>query len=820
MALLCDLEMCTYRQRYNGGMAGKKEKPLLVLIDSHAIIHRAYHALPDLTDSKGNPAGALYGLASMLVKLVKDLAPDYVVAAYDLAGPTHRHEVYKEYKGKRAKIEDPLVEQLTTSRNIFAAFGIPVYEAKGFEADDIIGTLAEALKAKYRVVIASGDMDTLQLVEGKDVQVFTLRKGLSDTVLYDEDAVIERYGFGPEHIADYKGLSGDPSDNIIGVPGIGAKTATKLIQTYGSVEKIYKKINNKKITLAEWKELGITERILNLLREHQEEAEFSKVLATIRRDAPVTFDPEGAHWEKNFSPEVAKKIMNGLGFRSLVPRLEQLAAGSVQEADSEIETASRGVVQAASSVDTTSQLFKEAAVLCFLLNPETTNPSFDDIAAAAGTENLEDAHAELLARVKKENLLGVFESIEQPLIAVIDTMNANGVAIDAAYLKKLSTEYHAELDRLAKNIYQKAGKEFNINSPKQLGDVLFVHMGITQVRAKKTATGQLSTKESELVKLKDAHPIVADVLEYRELAKLLGTYIDAIPPYLDREGRLHTTFIQTGAATGRFASKNPGIQNIPIKTELGRRIRNAFVAPPGSTLLTFDYSQIELRLAAILSGDENLSEIFKKGGDVHAAVAARVFGVPEDKVEREMRRRAKVINFGILYGMGVNALREQLGTSREEAQAFMNRYFETFAGLAEYLTKTKAEATRVGYTMTLFGRKRYFPGLKSKLPFIRASNERMAINAPIQGTQADVIKLAMLRIHDEIEKHFSGSAKMVLQIHDELMFEVEQSAVDDFAPVARHAMESVMSVEQTNGVPIIVSGSVGQNWGEMEELAA
>lgn len=784
----------------------KSLKPLLVLIDAHAVIHRAYHALPELTDKDGNPAGALYGLSAMLVKLIKDLKPDYLAAAYDLAGPTHRHEVYDAYKGTRAKTDDALVLQLDRSRDIFAAFHIPIYEAKGFEADDIIGTLTEALKKRFRIVIASGDMDTLQLVSQDTVQVFTLKKGISDTVLYDETKVVERFGFAPSYIPDFKGFAGDQSDNIIGIPGIGEKTATKLIQAYGSVESIYTALHKNAETFKAT--TGISDRILALLRDHQEEAEFSKVLATIRRDAPVEFDEAASAWKKNFTTDHVVELFTALGFRSLVPRVTTLnGAAQPDETATPKEVTHEETLRA-----------KEVRVAWWLLNSESTNPTTEDVLNDLRAKDAEQAYPILEKRLKEEGLYEVFTTIEQPLIPVIERVNQNGILVDREQLSKLSRTYHTELDTLAARIFKTAGKEFNINSPKQLGEVLFVDMGIKQVRAKKTATGQLSTKESELLKLKEEHPIISDILAYRELQKLLSTYIDAIPPLLGEDGRLRTTFIQTGAATGRFASRDPNLQNIPIKTEAGRAIRHAFVAERGSVLAAFDYSQIELRLAAILSGDEKLRAIFIQNEDVHRAVAAEVFNVPPEEVQYEMRRRAKVINFGILYGMGVNALREQLGTTREEAQAYLTRYFETFAGLSAYLSKTKANATRTGYTATLFGRKRYFPGLKSKLPFVRASAERMAINAPIQGTQADIIKRAMVEIDARIGERYNTRAKMVLQIHDELIFEVEEPVLKEFSRDVTHLMESVLSPEQTGGVPITVSAEAGPNWGALQTI--
>lgn len=797
----------------------KVKKPLLVLIDAHAIIHRAYHALPDLTTPLGKPAGALYGLSTMLVKLAREYSPEYMVAAYDLPGPTHRHEAYKEYKGTRTKTDDALKDQFALSRDIFSAFHIPILEAPGFEADDVLGTLAKNLAGEFSIVIASGDMDTLQLVVGDEVRVLTLRKGLSDTVMYDESAVRERFGFGPESLADYKGLRGDPSDNIIGVKGVGEKTATTLIQTYTTIEALYSALERDKEKVKS--DTGITERIAGILIEAKEEAEFSKVLATIRTDAPVVFLKEDATWRDAFNATRAVKLFGELGFRSLVPRVQALAqeGSAIKESAKEEEEKSAPDAVSAPQGDEETRLLEEASVMLWLTESETTNPSQEDVLSRTGASSLQDAHTALRTVIQKEKLERVFEHIEKPLIEVIKKLNKEGICVDEKYLQTLSSEYHKELDTLALRVYKQAGREFNLNSPKQLAEVLFVEMDIKQKRQKKTSTGQISTRESELVKLKDEHPIIADILAYRELQKLLSTYIDAIPPLLASDGRLRTTFVQTGTTTGRLSSREPNLQNIPIKSDLGRRIRRAFVAPKGKVLLALDYSQIELRLAAILSGDEKLRGVFERGEDVHTAVAAEVFGVPTESVTYDMRRSAKVINFGILYGMGVNALRETLGTDRTEAQSYLNRYFELYPGLAAYLTEVKATASRLGYTTTLFGRKRYFPGLSSRLPQIRASAERMAINAPMQGTQADIIKIAMATIDAMIEKEYEGRAALVLQIHDELIFEVDEGALTEFTSRAKETMEKVLSDEDTQGVPIIVSAQAGPNWGEMEQLA-
>jgi DNA polymerase-1 len=375
------------------------------------------------------------------------------------------------------------------------------------------------------------------------------------------------------------------------------------------------------------------------------------------------------------------------------------------------------------------------------------------------------------------------------------------------------------LNRLEKAIWKHAGEEFNINSPKVLADILFVKLGLAEKRQKKTAGGALSTKESELEKLREKHPIIGLILEYRELNKLLGTYIDAIPPQLDAKSRLHSTFIQAGAATGRMASNNPNLQNIPNKTALGRAIRNAFVAEKGYKLLSIDYSQIELRLAAIISGDRKLIDIFKQGIDIHAGVAARIFGIPEDKVDKGQRSAAKVINFGILYGMGVNALKANLGTDRAEAQEFYNNYFATFTELAAYIERVKAEAERKGYTETMFGRRRYFAGFKSPLPYVRAQAERMAVNAPIQGAQADLIKLAMKEIATEIKKEGrEEDARLILQVHDELVFEVREELILELGKKFKRIMESVIPESDTKGVPIVAEAHVGYNWGEMGKI--
>ncbi len=795
-------------------MPKKTARRRLVLLDAHAIIHRAYHALPDFTSPKGDPTGALYGLSSMLLRIIQDFNPDYIAACYDLPGPTVRHEAYADYKGTRQKLEDALTFQLDSSRQVFQAFCIPIYERAGFEADDILGTVVEMLAGdpETEIIIASGDMDTLQLVDDTRVKVYTLKKGLNDTVLYDAKAVKARWGFPPELIPDYKGLRGDPSDNIKGVPGIGEKTATDLITQFGSVEDIYKVLKKDEKKLLD---KGIKARIVGLLKEHEEDARFSKMLATIRRDAPIAFRLEDTAWKESAPKDKILPLFDELGFRTLKPRAMALFDGMDEEEGEE------GTEE--EPVDDTpipAQRFREAQVMLWLLHSDFTNPSLDDILAYAGVQEFDAAYAYLEEKLPEAGRVNdVYNDIEKPLVPVLMEMEEHGVMLDRKAIIALEKKYRLELAEIAKRIYEAAGKEFNVSSPKQLADVLFDDLGLGVKGQKKTSTGQRSTKESELEKLRDQNPIIEDILEYREVQKLLGTYIESIPDLLDEDDRLHAEFIQAGTTTGRMASANPNLQNIPIRTERGRKIRDAFIAPKGFSLVALDYSQIELRLAALLSKDEKLCDIFKSGRDVHTEVAARVFGVEPANVDAEMRRRAKAINFGILYGMGVNSLKSSLGTTIGEAHQFYDDYFNTFTTLAEYLESTKGYARKHGYTETLFGRRRQFPEMKSPLPYVRAQAERMAINAPIQGTQSDIIKLAMVKIDAMLRAEGSrDDAHLLLQIHDELVFEIREERVKDLAGKIRSIMESILTPEESNGVPIIAEARAGKNWGEMQKI--
>lgn len=791
-------------------MKKDNSKKRIVLLDTHAIIHRAYHALPDFSTSSGEPTGALYGLSSMILSIVGTLNPDFIIACYDMPGGTFRSEADSTYKANRKKNDDELNDQIKKSRDLMDAFGIPYYEKKGFEADDLLGTLAETLKQdkNNEVIISSGDMDTLQLVDGKKVQVFTLKKGLTDTVLYDEKAVKLRFGFGPKLLPDYKGLRGDPSDNIIGIAGIGEKTATTLITEFGTIEDIYKKLKKDKTA---FKKAGVTDRIVKLLEEGEEEALFSKTLATIMRDVPVEFSLPEKTWRDSISIKNVEKICERFEFKTLPSRFNKILNGEELPTKKEEEKVEE---------DIPKDELRKVSIALWVIDSEKNNAKLEDIYNFAKTRNFDEAKKIIWKEVKKKGLEKVYEEIEAPIIPVIKKMEDRGVLIDVKYLKNLGKDYHKKLEKIEKEIYELAGEEFNIKSPKQLGEILFTKMNLPTKGIKKSASGGYSTDIGTLEKLEEENKIIKKIIDFRELQKLLSTYIDVLPDMVAEDGRLHAEFIQHGAATGRFSSNNPNLQNIPTRSDLGRAIRNAFIATPGYKLVSFDYSQVELRIAAMFSGDEYMIKTFNEGKDIHAAVAAKVFDVPEEKVDKEMRRMAKIINFGILYGMGVLALKKNIGTSKEEAQKFYDEYFEKFSSIRNYLDETKNFVRAHGYTETLFKRRRYFGGINSKLPFIRAMAERMAINAPIQGTSADVIKIAMKMIDERMEKeNLSQKVFPILQIHDELIFEIEESLVEKVAPEIQNIMEHVLEnsfIKYKPEVPLDVNFEVGDNWGELK----
>ncbi len=787
------------------------EREKLVLIDAHAVLHRSHHALSNFTSPSGEPTGALYGFISFIFKVAKELSPDYLAVCYDLPGGTFRHKSFKEYKAKRPKMDDTLASQIEVSKEALKALNIPAYSASGFEADDILGTIVEQMKRNknLKIYIASGDMDTLQLVDDDRVVVYTLKKGIQEAIIYDENAVLERYGFGPEHIIDFKGLKGDPSDNIPGVSGVGDKTATDILKKYGTIESLYEFLRNEekeiktrkaKVSSSAEKNFPASLRIKNLLLESEEEALFSKSLATIRRDAPVIFSLEDSRWPHGIDRENLEKIFHQYGMKSLSAKLN-FFIGEKKDAE------------------TLKEKTKGKPISLFDGTEEKKVSNLEEKIISSG-----DEIREKFGQTVTEKFL---IEVEIPLDAILKKMTRHGVILDIKYLKELSLECHKKIKKLEKKIFELSGVEparttdgvqsggFNVNSPKQLGEILFEKLYIGEGRVKMTSTGNYSTDNSQLLKFKDEHEIIPFVIEHREVSKLISTYIDAFPKIVDGENRLHTTYDSAGAATGRLSSSNPNLQNIPIRSELGGRIRRAFVSPKNRFLLTTDYSQIELRVLAILSHDKKLTEVFKAGEDVHTQVAREVFGVSKKEITPEMRRRAKIINFGIIYGMGVNALKASLGCEMKEARAFYDNYFRQFPTIKNYFDELKREAYKKGYTETLFGRKRFFPDIRSHIPYLRAATERTAMNAPIQGTAADFIKIAMVEIDKALEKKkLSMHADLILQIHDELVYEVEEDYLKEVAEIVLDGMKNVWKGE----VPIEASVKFGRNLAELENL--
>ncbi len=802
----------------------------LLLLDSHAIIHRAYHAVPDLQNSKGVPTGALFGIINMLFGILERFKPDAIIACYDLPQPTYRHEVYEAYKGNRKKSDDALVAQIISSRKIFEALCIPMFDKVGFEADDILGTIVEKSEKEfpeYKIIIASGDMDTMQLVKDDDVIVYTLRKGLTDTVTYNEKAVIAKYGFHPKQLIDFKGLRGDASDNIIGVPGVGEKTATTIIQEFGTVEGMYEYMESVKEfskTDERLKKAGISERFFRILTEHKDDALFSKALATIRRDAPVDIQFENIKpWYECVDKQMFSDLIDEYELKSIRGKLDRVI--DIQLGKKPLKTVDdvwfEGIGKDKDAVKPKEkkpeiELTEEDKIKAWLLRSYLNEPEGRDVEDLLGNsgQTLDDL-------LKKEGVFELYDKVEKPIIGILKEMHEKGIKIDIAYFKKLEHEYRAYLNNLQKEIWELTGEEFNISSPKQLGVVLYDKLDIVKgsgARIKKTAGGARSTKESELEKLIDAHPSVSKILEFREYNKLLTTYIDVLPTLVDEHDRIHPTYLQRGTVTGRIACEAPSIQNIPIKTELGRAIRNGFIAEKGKVLVTIDYAQVELRIAAILSKDKELIDIFNKGEDIHTGVASRMYKVDIKDVTPEMRRHAKTINFGILYGMGVQALAKGLGVKQAEAQEFYLNYYSTFAGLSQYLQNCKIDAERKGYTTTLFKRRRYFPEIKSPISFIKAAAERMAINAPIQGTNADMVKMAMVNIYNWIKHNkLEDKVSIVAQVHDELIFEIDNSDADFVEKTIVHMREVMEGILDSIGgdkvVPIETSVKKGESWG-------
>lgn len=901
----------------------------LALIDSHALIHRAYHALPPMSTKDGLPTNAVYGFVTTLFKLMTTIKPTHVVAAFDVKGPTFRSEEYKEYKAQRKKADDDLITQFAVVKKVVKAFNIPIIFLKGFEADDIIGTLVTKVDSGMKKVIVTGDADTLQLVDA-DTNVFMPKRGIGDTILYDEALVREKYGFEPKYLVDYKGLRGDPSDNIKGVPGVGDKTATELVQAWGTVENIFANFGK------------LSPKLQKKLQGHEAVALQSKRLATIRRDVPIEFNLAASEFT-DFDAEEVRKVFLELEFTSLISRIPASKHGGFQPtllqtadpAATKIELPANYHLVASKSeqqkllkellqekviafdtetdglggrtapivgmsfaakrgqeveawyvpIDTKGlvawrQLFEsehvkkvghnikydmevvrqsgieikglvfDSMIASYLLNPAGRQNDLDTLSvqelhhtpipitdligtgkqqkkmsevplpaiaryAAEDAELTFKLYETFAPRLTKENLDRAFSELEIPLIPVLVDMEIAGVALDKKVLAVLQKKVTKRLIDLTKKIWDSAGGEFNINSPLQLREILFVRLKLPTVGIARTQSG-FSTAAAELDKLHGQHDIIAYLEEYRELAKLQNTYIDTLPTMVDKKtGRIHASFNQTIAATGRLSAVDPNLQNIPVRTELGQEIRRAFVAEPGNVLVKADYSQIELRLSAHLSQDAKMLDVFRTGQDIHTATAAWVYGLPLEKVSASQRREAKTLNFGVLYGMGPQAFARTAGISVEEARSFIGRYHDQFPGIGKLNEAILLQANTMGYVETIFGRRRYMPEIKSNNPAIRAQAERIAFNFPLQGSAADILKKAMIELHAMIVKDYPKT-RMVLTVHDELVCEVPAKQANEFAADMKKTMEGVFILD----VPLIVDVATGPNWKDVEKVEA
>ncbi len=876
----------------------------------------------------GEVVSAVYGFALMFMKVVNELKPTHYAIAFDVKGPTFRHKMFEQYKAQRPETPEELVAQLGRVRQLVTAFHMPIFELEGYEADDILGALSrQAGEQGVDTIIVTGDADAMQLVS-PTVRILYPRQGkaFGDTMLYDEAGVVEKFGVTPEQVADFKGLVGDPSDNIPGVPNIGKKTATKLLQQFGSIDEIYAHIDEVN-----------PPRIQTILRENEDMARQCKQLATIDTQMPVTLDLDDcrvSHYERAQVTELFRE----LEFYSLLPRLPDMAeepseamatveakppvprdykivntAPALDELMNRLSAAEHLVFD----VETTSLNPMEAQLVGVSLSPapresyyvpvghtglgqtqlpleqvidrlrlpledkdlpklahngkydmvvlaehgiEVKNLSLDTMVAAyllgekalslkglafarlgiemtpitdligSGFKQIPMSLVEvsqaadyacadaditgqladfLVPGLHQQGLWRLFSEVEMPLVPVLVSMERNGIALDTELLWQMAHRLGKQLLKLEAETYNWVGHQFNMNSPQQLSSVLFQELNLEPTRKTK---GGNSTGAAELERLRGTHPVIELILEYRQLTKLKSTYIDALPALINHKtGRVHTTFNQTRTATGRLSSRDPNLQNIPIRGELGKEVRKAFIAPPGFRLVAGDYSQIDLRVLAHLSQDEGLLHAFRQDEDIHAITAAQLFGVAASQVNSDMRRLAKTVNFGVIYGMSDYGLEQPTELSREEAVQFIAAYFEKYPGVKKYLDDTKEQARSSGYVQTLLGRRRFIPEIDSRNRQVREAAERMAINMPVQGTSADIIKVAMIEMNREMQKRRLKS-RMLLQVHDDLLFEVPEDELEEMNQLVPEIMSTALELD----VPLKVDMKAGANWGEME----
>ncbi|MBA7500335.1 DNA polymerase I [subsurface metagenome] len=879
-----------------------------ILVDGQGLLYRAFYALPQLTTTYGQVVNAVYGFTMILIRLLEEEKPEYMVITFDTPVPTFRHKEFKEYKAHRKKMPDELISQIPLIREIINNYNIATCSKEGYEADDVIGTIAkEAEKRNCNTIIVTGDKDVFQLISS-NTKIMTTIKGVTEVKIYDEEGIKKKYGVDPEKIVDILALKGDSSDNIPGVPGIGEKTAAALIKEFGSVENIFS--NTDKISR---KSLG------EQIKKYEGQIKMSKMLATIVREVPIKYDFDSFK-VKQPNYEELWKIFKKLEFKNLLKKItpkinhektklqfnlidteeklegltkkilkrKYLSFYLVTSSDNAISSNILGIALSFKDnenyyiplfvlnlIENSKCLSLELVlsklrpcfenqgiikichnfkfnfiVLCrhkvelegnnfdtmiaaYLLNPSSENYNlrnlfWEYLKYLKNNENIEGKQNAIMSiedacenaqnilklkdvleeKMKEKNLISLFRKIEMPLVKILGEMEINGIKVNIDFLKEMSYKVDTRLGELKKTIYDLSGTEFNINSPKQLSVILFERLKLPVI--KKTKTGY-STNADVLNTLAPQHKVVSFILKYRELDKLKNTYIDKLPFLVNiKTKRIHTSFHQTVTSTGRLSSSEPNLQNIPVRTEMGREIRKAFIAEEGFVLLSADYSQIELRILAHLSRDESLLNAFKNDEDIHSHTASGIFNLDQNIISEQMRRMAKVINFGIIYGMSSYGLARNLGVGREEAEKYINNYFYRYQGVKKYIEEEKEKARKKGYVVTLLNRRRYLEGINSKDKNIREFNERIAINAPIQGSAADLIKLAMIKIDESFKKERFKS-RLLLQIHDELIFEIYKSELEKTKSIIKEIMEHSLEIS----VPIKVNLKTGNNWAQL-----
>ena len=859
----------------------------LLILDSNSILNRAFYGVRYLSAKDGTPTNAIYGFLNILLKLIKEQEPDYICAAFDVKAPTFRHKQYEGYKAQRKPMPEGLAAQMPLAKDVLRAMGVTILEKEGYEADDIIGTVARLCEeSEISCFIATGDKDDLQLASDKTKVILTVTKsGYNETIIYDDKAVKEKYRVTPTEFIDVKALMGDPSDNIPGVKGVGEKTAMSLIEKHHSIEYIYENIDG----------IGLKGAMLQKMKDGREMAFMSKELATINRNTPIEFNAEECVFDGFENNGELYEILKRLELNSIIKKLDLSGGDNVKEnedifkdfsyqvgdknmisgdkvtvvLDFDGDNISSAAVGAGNNAvvlneqDDIKELLeddsiakvmfdvKEAivklngridiknisddtAIAAYLVDPAKNEYTIEKLASEYfGTviekpevkqlsllDDVETDRSEYLAKcavalgvlnerigdkIKENGQEKLYHEVELPLVTVLAHLEINGFLVDDNQLKEFADKLGEKIDALTNEIYMLAGEEFNINSPKQLGVILFEKLELKPV--KKTKTGY-ATNADVLEKLRDKHPIVNFIMEYRQLAKLKSTYCDGLRAVVNpNTHRIHSVFTQTVTVTGRLSSTEPNLQNIPTRTELGREIRKMFVAKEGYVLVDADYSQIELRVLAHIANDETMINAFRNNEDIHAVTASQVLGIPLEDVTKEQRSSAKAVNFGIVYGIGEFSLAQDLHISVKEAKAYIESYLEKYHGVRNYMESIKEQAKKDGYVKTMLNRIRYIPELKSPNYNIRQFGERVALNTPIQGTAADIIKLAMVRVDNRLINEGLKS-KLILQVHDELIVEAHKDEVDKVKQILSEEMQGAMELN----VPLKVDMSTGHSW--------